>query len=251
MSYGSTYKQCDEPKVIKIKFEGENYAVMAIAGSLDGARCYQEILESKAATTRVEDARTVVNVSENALKEARKKLLGYLDDPLTTSAERQVHMEGHDFEVILAYYHADIPYIYTLKLYNGIAIKSRHTFEAIGCGSNIAGFILTGGDLKSCDLISAMATTAYVIESCKKFDQACGGEIQHMILSKAQDYCPYSLSNFLIQTYKDAVNRTDDKMHSLIVKTVTDEIESAARAAASGSSNQNAKTFFEKAKKFF
>lgn len=229
MSLGEKYKQWNEPKISSLPFEGGRYAVLAISGSLESARCFQEIAEGLAEQTVIVHPRSVANVCEDALKKTRSKLLKFIDDPQVTAEERQQHLINLNFEGLLAYFEGTPPraFIYRLDLGSGLAIRSKHTFEAIGCGSDVAGFILTGGDLSTYSKEEAIALAFYVVEACKKFDQACGGPVQYMFLKADPKSHPSRESKELTEIFGDAVKATDEEIQNLITQIIMSKIHDA------------------------
>ena len=227
MSTGTKYKQPNEPKIGVLKFSGDQYAILAIAGSLAGARCFQQILEIDTVSLKITDERSIANCAESALKKTRSKMLDYADHPSLAGDGKQAHLDQLDFEVLLAYYFDGKPFIYGLSLSNGIAIRGRHPYEAIGCGSDVAGVILTGADFSSYLTEEAIGLAFYTIEACKKFDQACGGPIQHLILDASGKHAPAPLSKQKSDWYEEAVRKIDQDTQLLISQSIYAAVQEA------------------------
>lgn len=226
---GTKYKQPDEPKVSSLAFAGDHHAILAISGALDGARSFQQVFEEVAFKTEVLNRDSIANAAEVAIKQTRSRMLEYVDHRGVTSDERREHLAQQDFEVLLAYYFDGTPFVYSLKLANGIAIKGRHPYEAIGCGSDIAGVILTGTDFKTYLTEEVIGLAFYTVEACKKFDQACGGKIQHLILGVSGKEAPAPLSERKASLYQQAVRKTDEDIQLLITQSIYSGVHEAYR----------------------
>lgn len=229
MSIGDKYKQWDEPKISQLKFADGRFAVLAISGMLSSARYFQEHLESAALSSPVTNDRTIPNLAEVSLKRTREKLLDFINQPQVTPDERQTHLAENNFESLVAFFHGTPPrpFIYRLRLFNGIAELSRHPYEAIGCGSDIAGFILTGGKLGTYEQEEALALAFYVIEACKKFDQACGGPVQHMFLSNNPTTAPAFAPPEVTKSFEEAVRSTEPHVQNMITQSIMSDVHQA------------------------
>ena len=220
MSIGSKYKQCNEPKLQGIRFPGNKWAVLAIAGSLDGARLFQEEFEAQAVTTEIKDERTIPDLADSVLKKTRSKILDSITHPSTTNEERQAHLSELNFEGIIAFYsygpYLSTPHFYTIDLRRALSFRSQRAFETIGSGSDIAGFVLTGADLKRYLPSSAIGFAAYTIESCKRFDQSCGGPLQILMLDESSPNPPWTAPADLLSELSETAQRTADEMHQEI-----------------------------------
>jgi len=229
MSLGPKYKQYNEPKISDLKFADGNHAILAISGALDAARYFQEVLEKLAETFMPTTERSIADAGELAIKQTRTKLLDYADHRHVTSDENQEHLAQNDFEVILSYYFGTTanPFIYRIKLSNGLAIRSRHPYEAIGCGSDIAGFILTGADFRDYEKEEAIGLAYYTVEACKKSDQACGGPVQYMFLPATPGARPSRDSKEISGFFGNAVREVDDGIQNLITQMIMSKVHEA------------------------
>jgi len=156
------------------------------------------------------------------LNPPRKKLviLEVINDGITTSDERREHLDAHDFEVLVAYYFRNNPFIYTLKLWDCLAIKSPNDYEAIGCGQDIANLVLADAKLRVMPPAQGFALSVYTVELCKRFDQACGGQFQHLAILKETMHYPISFSEWSVDHYVKAVN----KMHTFVHSNIATEL---------------------------
>lgn len=216
MSMGSKYKQCNEPKLHSIRLSAEQWAILAIAGSLDGARMFQETFESEAFGVELKNERTISDLADSVLKNTRVRILDSVDHPSLTSVERENHLADLNFEGIIAFYFRSRPHFYTIELRRALTVRSQRPFETIGSGSDIAGFVLTGAELSRFHSESAIGFAAYAIESCKRFDQACGGPLQILVLSETGASHPWAPSAELLREISENVQRTSDRMHGEI-----------------------------------
>lgn len=229
MSLGGKYKQHDEPKVSSIKFGNFHYAGMAIAGSLDAARDFQEILESESKNVSVSHARSIADLAEAVLKKTRNRLIGYISDNKTNAEERAQKIMDSDFEVILAYYFGAPlkPYIYHLRLSHGLAVKGVHQYESIGCGSDVAGLILSGSKMADLTNEEAVCLAYYTVEACKKFDQACGGPVQHILINEDPSVEPLPMEPNALKIIERVVKEKSESIQNLITQYIVSGVYDA------------------------
>src|SRR2546430_1547556 len=76
-----------------------------------------------------------------------------------------------------ANYCGGLPYIYTIEFPAAVPTKQKQ-HAAIGCGANLAEFLLSWFDTGQMLFIEGMVTALYIIEEVKKYDAYCGGPAQ-------------------------------------------------------------------------
>jgi 20S proteasome alpha/beta subunit len=222
MSTESKFKRFDERKVFPLRFADGTWALIAISGLLDSAARFREILEAKTELATVSHSRSIANTMEEALRETRSHFVSYISGEGVTDNEKAQHLELLHFEVLLAYYHDGKPYLYHSALHHGSAIPCRNTFEAIGCGTDVASFILTGCDMPNRDDGEALGLAFYAVEACKKFDKQCGGPFQHLVLKSGKGAVPGTFSSKLMAIYADAFWQSEAIIHRAIIDSIID-----------------------------
>ena len=83
---------------------------------------------------------------------------------------------------MVANYFEEKPYIYTVSLHTCMANRAKLHYEAIGCGGNLGGYLLSEFSYPKMDSELATAIAVYVVESVKKHDAYCGGATKVAIL---------------------------------------------------------------------
>ena len=216
MSTESKFKRHDEKKVFPIRFADGTFALIAISGLLDSAARFREILEAKAELVTPTHARSIADTMQEAMRETRSQFVGYITADGASDDEKIQHIELLHFEALLAYYHDGKPYLYHSALYHGQAIPCRGAFEAIGCGTDVASFIMTGCDMANCDDGEAFGLAYYAVEACKKYDKACGGAFQHIGLKPGKGAIPGTYGEAIMAIYTQAFMNSEAIIHKAI-----------------------------------
>lgn len=168
----SGYINDDARKLHRIELADGNSAIIAEAGNAEFACRAIEKISVAAEKTTMSDYRSIAKCVEDSIsdfkQEIRKQYQG-------TAEELQKHFENYGFELMIAHYWQDEPYIFTLNFANGIAIKRDADYSAIGCGAILADFLISRIDLSQFGTAHGMWTIAYAVEEIKRFDGRCGG----------------------------------------------------------------------------
>lgn len=147
------------------------------------------MIKSSASQQKFSDYRTVASCAEKAISELKQQIR---EQYKGTAEELQKHFEAYSFELMIAHYWKDEPYIYTLNFVSGIATKKDRDYCAIGCGWILADFLISRLDLSEFSTGHGMWTAVYAVEEIKKFDSRCGGRTRAAVvidldgMSKAQ-----------------------------------------------------------------
>lgn len=177
MTLGGT-KQCDSKKLLRVKFKNNAHAVVARAGSIQGADIFHELFESLALETEITGPRTIADAAETALKQARTKILGNARHDAMSSEECITHLDDYYHEMLLAYVYNGKQYMFTGDSKSAVTVKSTHPFVALGSGRGVAASILEGFPTDTLDRNQSTGLAAYVIEMCKRVDLYCAGRPQ-------------------------------------------------------------------------
>lgn len=233
---GDTYKQYGEEKLFALEFADGSSAMIAIAGSLDAANLFRETLERSAKGLGVSDAQDIPRCVEAALKDTRRRLLDYLEDDATEDQKRQ-HLLDMQFAVLLGFWFETKPYIYESGLFHGRTILCRRPFAATGCGANVAGYILTGGDYAHYETERAHGLAVYAVEMCKEFDNACGGDTR--VMSVESGGRPERMSALKVRVYVAAVNQVRKTMQGELAASITKQMAEVYWQLATTSSSSS------------
>lgn len=180
-----TSKRSDVEKISIVEFENAT-ALVAESGTAQLSGKAVEILQEKAKGKKLTDYRMVAELAQESLREVRTYLVklnegcNYSDDKW----ERYFRDES-SVELMVAHYFENKPYIYTVDLFTCTANKAKLHYEAIGCGANLGGYLLSEFSYPIMDSELATAIAVYVVESVKKHDAYCGGATKVAILRQS------------------------------------------------------------------
>jgi 20S proteasome alpha/beta subunit len=171
-------KECDFKKIARIQFKDGHSALIARAGVISTADLFQEHFEQLAGASEVTDWRTIANVAEAAIKQARQKMMDGFHHRDLKKGEMQAYLAGELCTILLAYVFQRQPYIFVFDSIGANPIKQTHPFVALGSGSLIARSILQGFEFNSLKEYEAVGLAFYTIEMCKRTDLYCSGPVQ-------------------------------------------------------------------------
>ena len=231
MSSETSFQRWDEPKIFPVQFKGGESAMIGVAGSMDGANYFREFFERMAAGVAIEtvEGRMIADTAEKALKETRRRILDQIDDGVTTSEQKQEHLLGFNFEVMIAYLCGGKYHLFTSELRHCLMLESRRLFETTGSGKEIASFVLTGCELDQCNYSEALGLAVYAVDRCRKFDSFCGGPTQHMIINEGQNGVPFSFSSWILEIYDRAAGNLDKSTPLAIKAAISAEVQKEER----------------------
>jgi hypothetical protein len=84
---------------------------------------------------------------------------------------------------MISHYHKKEPYLFTVEFALGIASKKDKLYTAIGCGWQLADFIIDRIDLSAFGTGHGMWTAVYAVEEIKKCDSRCGGTTRAALIT--------------------------------------------------------------------
>lgn len=220
MSYGSdSFKQSGTKKLFKIQC-GDQWALLANAGSIDVGSLFREAFETKAKALVAEHERSIADAAASVLKEVRDKMLtAYHHESFEPGSGRQ-YLQHRESKFILAYFFGEKPLIYTLDLEAAIAVRSLHLFETIGSASNVASLILSSVDLSRLPMEQSLGVAVYTIEMCKRHDSFCGGDTQvaWLVPGPRGGLVPHFFDSHILETYLRAVRQTEEEMRGTLTE---------------------------------
>ncbi len=240
---GGKFKRYDEPKVFHVPFhiplarqpldESDDAAhpviphgiAVAISGSLDGANYFRDILGRRIRSLEVRSGIDVAAAVEESARETRQQILAVFPPDSASQKERDDQLGALNFESIVAFYFGNRPFIYTIALWNCLAVKSQRDFETVGCGADIASFVLTEAHVRLMKFGHALALAVFAVEMAKKFDQACGGNFQHRAIIRETGFYPIQISEDSIEKYTLAAQSA----HSSMIRSLVEKMNEIVR----------------------
>jgi len=170
----------DAEKLHVVKFKDGNLAIVGEAGNSVMSSIAVEQILSLAKERSMNDYRAVALCAEEAVAKVKQKVRTQFQG---TAEELQKHFEAYAFELMLAHYYETEPYIFTLDSCLGLAAKKDKLYSSIGCGWQLADFIIARLDLSEFGTGHGMWTAVYAVEEIKKCDSRCGGKTRAAIIA--------------------------------------------------------------------
>jgi 20S proteasome alpha/beta subunit len=178
-----TQKQLNTDKISVVKFE-RGCALVAESGDAELSQKAVALFKSKAEEHVMENATDAISLAEQAVKEVRKEQVDlYGAGNFTLEEWQREFRDNKPFELMVAYYFNEKPFLYTLHISSAIACKVQSHYSTIGCGSNLGGYLLSELSYPKMDNEMAAAIAVYIVESVKKHDAFCGGNTKIALLN--------------------------------------------------------------------
>lgn len=222
---GGGFKRWDLPKLTGVRFKNDVYAMIGVAGVVTSANQFRDVFERMAATVDATGPQSIADTAEQAMKETRRRFLDFLDDGVTTTEQKQKHLETLNFAVLLGCYSKGKAHLATSEFWHGLFQWSRLPFETIGCGHSVANFVLSGCDLPSLNFSDALGLAVYAVDRCKKFDDACGGPVQHLMTNEGRAGYPFAFSEWILDVYAKAATALDKLIPQTLIASIAAEVE--------------------------
>ena len=167
----------DEAQKISIINLKDVQALVAQSGNADFSSRAVDILTQKASEKSLDDYRTIADLAQEAVKELKHQIRNQYESFKCSMEEFQKHFSDYDFSLMIAHYdHHRKPRIFTIDFLSGIAVERKKEKVTMGCGANLADFLLSCFEVKTMGLGSCSTSGVYVVEQVKKFDARCGGK---------------------------------------------------------------------------
>lgn len=225
MSAGKDFKQFGTPKVFPVHFGFGLSAIVGFSGTLDSANLFREILESDAEKTVTSKPNAVVDAVESAIKQTKLRFLRYIEVDNLSEDGRNSHLDYLNFNVIFAYYHEGKPCLYSSGMFHGSAIRCHEQFLVTGCGADIASYVLNEYNFTESWDGEALGMVYYAIETCKRYSQGCGGEVQHFVLQNGEGKKPVQFSPERMDIYRRAFDKAGNIVHQGIENAIERELK--------------------------
>jgi 20S proteasome alpha/beta subunit len=162
-------------KIHSIFFKDNDSILVARAGIDEFSSQLVDIMSAQAKNLSFNDYLAGAELARNAVIELKNQMR---EQYKGTAEEIQRHFSDHNFELMIAYYHAGKPYLFTVDFTLGGWVRRDEDSFSIGCGRTLADFLLYKINVENFGMSEAIWTGAYVIESVKAVDSRCGGPIR-------------------------------------------------------------------------
>lgn len=181
-----TAKRSDINKISIVDF-ANGVALVAESGSAELSGKAVEILQEKAKGQKISDYRMIAELVEQSLREVKRAIVKQ-NEGFNYTAEKweKFFREEYPVDLMVAYYFDSKPHIYTVDIFTGLASKAKTHYEAIGCGANLGGYLLSELSFENMNANLATAIAVYIIESVKRHDAFCGGATKVAILRRPE-----------------------------------------------------------------
>lgn len=178
-----TQKQTDTDKISVVKFK-LGCALVAESGDAELSQKAVALFKEKANEHEMKSERDAISIAEQAVKEVRKEQVDlYGAGNFNLEEWQREFRDNKPFELMVAYYYNEKPFVYTLHVSSAIACKVQSHYSAIGCGANLGGYLLSELSYPKMENEMAAAIAVYVVESVKKHDAFCGGNTKIALLN--------------------------------------------------------------------
>ena len=169
----------DAIKLNVIFLRDGNSCVVAESGNESLSSRAVEKIYQIAKSRALDDYREFAKCAESAVSELKDEIRKQYKG---TSEELQKHFLDHSFELLIAHYFKGQPFFFTLDFVLGLATIKRRNYVSIGCGWQLADFIISRLDLSGFTTAHGMWTAVYAVEEIKKFDSRCGGPTRSAVI---------------------------------------------------------------------
>jgi 20S proteasome alpha/beta subunit len=178
-------KRVDSIKITPFKTkDGINGLIGQSGNAMTGGRA-SEIISQMARDTDISDYRTIADLSQSAIRTLKEEMRAQQGDCPMSELREFISQQNLDCALMLAYYFEKTPYLYAIDLVHGIATQQMTDYSVLGCGSNVAEFILREHPNISKMLSGyAIALAVHVIEQVKEVDAMCGGPVRLAMIDK-------------------------------------------------------------------
>jgi 20S proteasome alpha/beta subunit len=177
-----TSKLTDVEKISMVEFSNTT-ALVAESGAAEQSGMAVELMQKKARGVKLTDYAMMAELAQQSLREVRSYLIKLNEGcNFTEDKWERYFRDENPVELMTANYFEGTPYIYTVSLHTCMANRAKLHYQAIGCGANIGGYMLSELSYPKMDSELATAIAVYVVESVKKHDAYCGGATKVAIL---------------------------------------------------------------------
>lgn len=156
-------------------------ALVAESGAVLTSAKAVEYLGQMAKDKTLFDERGMAGVAAQAIRKVRNELRYQQFDCSAEELQDFIYREELNCELMIAHDHGG-PCIESISLTIGIANRTKHFFDAVGSGADLAMYLLSDLCLPEMNYSTAAVVAAYVVEAVKRHDPYCGGPVKLGIL---------------------------------------------------------------------
>jgi 20S proteasome alpha/beta subunit len=191
-------KRTDTQKIHPIKFKDAAFPksgteLIANSGDASISQRVVEITQSICATQNYStDYRQLAENTQKAAAQVRLEIMEPYRNFGTKPEDFESLFNQHSFSLLMASYRDFVPHLFALDFPPGIASLQKQ-YAAVGCGSNLAMFLLSWFDFSKMNLTQTVITAAFIIAEVKKADAYCSGDTQISYVRQSDE----SVSTFI------------------------------------------------------
>jgi 20S proteasome alpha/beta subunit len=175
LSWG-TAKRTDSQKIFPASFNDAT-GLIGNSGSVAASQRVVEITKSYCFGKDLSDYRQLAENAQKASEVIRGELMSPFKAFITKLEDFQKLFDENNYSLVMANYFDKQPYLFTLDFPPGISTRQKN-YTAIGCGANLATFLLGWFDFANMNRVQTVITAAFIIGEVKKADAFCGGTTQ-------------------------------------------------------------------------
>jgi hypothetical protein len=204
-------KSLDTQKISIVNFL-DAQVLVAEAGSADLAGSAIAEMQKIAKDVKLENKDTVQNVARQAVRQIRSQLVEMNKDCGFSGDDwKRFFFEDHNFELLVAHFWVKTPSIFRIDLESAIPTRETKLYASIGCGRNIADFLLHEYQRADPVFENGLLIAGAVVEKTIDHADGCGRPTWVGMLHPVPDYV---LSQYEeIQTRLRAADRPDTKQY--------------------------------------
>ncbi len=177
----------DHTKKLRIIEFQHGQALIAWSGYTAFAVDTVDVLEREATNLKPEHFRDLAELAKRVLDEMRTREMAPYRGTMVSVESVQAHLRDNvQFNLMLAYYFQDQPYLYTLSFPSGSIYREQSHFSAEGQNASLGSFLLKEYTQPAMDKETAAAIAVYVIESVGEHDRTVGGMTKVAVVRRPQ-----------------------------------------------------------------
>ena len=221
-------KRCDARKITEVEF-GDKSVLIAQAGSAELSSKAIDILEERAKGVVIADKFTVPRLAEESVREVRRRLVSLYEGQDFPAAEQERYFrDDNPFELMVAYWFEGKPYLCTVNISTCFAQLHHSHYHSIGCGANLADYILPELIIPNMPWKAAVFSALLVVEKVKQYDAYCGGPARLGIITPDFALVPQpEKTDQIVRTALEIEEKTKADRRRLIQEKIVEKSNSA------------------------
>jgi 20S proteasome alpha/beta subunit len=221
-----TGKSWSANKMREIKY-GQARVLVAESGATLTSTDAVESLARMAEDPEMSSNHSLPELAELAIKSVRDKLRFQNFECTSEELQNFIGRNGLECELMVAHY-SNGPKIHTVRLTMGVASPARLYFETVGCGSDLANYLLTDLCEPNHGYRINTLIAAHVVETVKRHDPYCGGPVKLGVLRADPDDSPLIFDQRQTDNFVQLVSRIDAETKQSRLRIMQDALEQEA-----------------------